>query len=433
MAFGLNRIMAVLLFAGAATLHGQPISIIATPSAVTLPGPSVKGSYFTGESIVSLRFSGPCAQPSSTCQETFRVATSAPWIKMRVGSGPLTPGPWVTQPMTIYVSGDMQLAGGPGQYSGLIRFETSSGIFSTVSIAMSVSAPPPTVPIPKVRRIESSAYFTVAGLGPKTLVSLYGERLAAAAVAATELPLPVRLGSTEVFFCEKSATGKQCSPLQLLYVSPGQVNALLDFRSLSSARPGLAVRANGYWDETTVDLSTSSFNEITATGISPGVFFAGYDCPIGSTDVPCGLSATQQVPAQIERGTITNESFSVLSSKTPTSPGRVISIWMTGARDTSGQENEAERIRDMGFELVFIYAPAGSTVERTLRPRVLYIGNTPGSPGVTQLNVEVPPSIALDAGLCTSPREVEIQLRALSLSRRMRIPLRAADGAPECQ
>lgn len=81
--------------------------------------------------------------------------------------------------------------------------------------------------------VSAASFLTNAALAPDSIASGFGEKLAAAVVAASGLPLPTSLAGVTVKL--KDAAGVELTA-PLLFVSPGQINYLIP----EGSRPGLA-------------------------------------------------------------------------------------------------------------------------------------------------------------------------------------------------
>ncbi len=178
-------------------------------------------------------------------------------------------------------------------------------------------------------------------------VSIYGTRLAAAEAYATAVPLPATLGDTSVFV--------EDIPIQLSYVSPNQINALMPSYVPYTM---LGISANDSVVRVKVRTPEGEANHTIALGL--------YARAIYSRD------GSGSGPALI----LSPESR-ILDS---VSPGSTVILY-SACRLPSDME---VRIGDR---------PA----------RVDFAGPAPGFAGVNQLNVHVPLNLASDRVILTSP------------------------------
>jgi uncharacterized protein (TIGR03437 family) len=105
----------------------------------------------------------------------------------------------------------------------------------------------------------SAASFSRNTLAPDSIVSIYGSGLATSTAAALALPLPTSLAGTIVAVTD-SDNNRQTAAL--LFVSPGQVNAVIP----SGLRAGPATVA------VTNSAGTVMQSTVTLAGVAPGLF-----------------------------------------------------------------------------------------------------------------------------------------------------------------
>ena len=113
---------------------------------------------------------------------------------------------------------------------------------------------------PNPTAVLNAASFT-PGAAPGSLQSLFGERLALETAAASELPLPEALGGVRIEIIDST---EAAHAVQLLYVSPGQIN----FLTPSEATPGAAVLRLTREGEEPVE------SALTISVAAPGLFSA---------------------------------------------------------------------------------------------------------------------------------------------------------------
>jgi len=89
----------------------------------------------------------------------------------------------------------------------------------------------------RLRTVRNSAAPAVEGpLAPGTIVSLFGDGLAASTLSAADAPLPVKLGDAEVIVAG--------IPARIYYASPSQINALLP-ENVTDGEVSVEVRVGG--------------------------------------------------------------------------------------------------------------------------------------------------------------------------------------------
>lgn len=182
----------------------------------------------------------------------FRVTdiNNLPYPSVRVlattsGGGVFTPDSAVTDE-----SGTVQFAWTPGQGAPNLLTAYLEGTAPEAGVVASVLGRPTLA----TAGIVNSASFK-PGIAPGSLASIFGSNLSTTSPAGASLPLPTRLGGTQVFL--------NGVPTSLLYVSDRQVNFLVP----SSASQGT----------TEIRVSTSAGDSpalaLTLTPVEPGVFF----------------------------------------------------------------------------------------------------------------------------------------------------------------
>lgn len=170
---------------------------------------------------------------------------------------------------------------------------TLAGLFSTGGTAFAQSQPA----APVIAGVVDSASYS-ANIAWGELVSIFGANLSDGGTYQAQIvPLPTQLGPTQVF------SGTEA--LQLLYVSPTQINLLM-----STANPPQNCQGVG---GQCVNL-TVQVGGLTSVGwnngyslYAPALFSSGFDCPYlgwpnsAATNVPCGLSSPRSLANFLDR------------------------------------------------------------------------------------------------------------------------------------
>ncbi|MFB3827327.1 MAG: hypothetical protein ACE15B_11190 [Bryobacteraceae bacterium] len=210
----------------------------------------------------------------------------------------------------------------------------------------------------------SAASLALGNVAPDSLVSLFGANFSAAMEAAPSLPLPTTLAGSTVKITD-SGGGQQLA--SLIFVSPGQVNAVLP-ANVSSGQATLEVASSS---------NAVSLGSVTVSAVAPGLFTANQDgkgAPsaffsrygasglIGSDYVfQCTAGVGTCSPAPLEIG--------------PASETEVIELYGTGIRNR-------QALTDAQATIGGIAAP------------VMYAGAQAQYPGLDQVNVQVPKALA---------------------------------------
>ena len=217
-----------------------------------------------------------------------------------------------------------------------------------------------------------AASYDRQSLAPSTIASIFGTDLSAETVAASSQPLPSDLGGVRVKV--RDSKGKE-QWVQLLYVSPTQINFLVPSDVAEGELIVTVVRG-------TVESSAGKFN---LEPVAPGLFSAD------STGSGPAAAQIQRVAADGTQTFETTASFNRATSKFEYQPivmntgTSLISddvylvLYGTGMRNRSSLQNVRVRIGGQEGE-------------------VLYVGDQFAYPGLDQVNVRLPQSLA-GAGL----------------------------------
>lgn len=280
---------------------------------------------------------------------------------------------------------------------------------------------------PKIGAITNAGYFAGNTLAPGTFVSIYGEALAPTTTAAANVPFPTKLSGVEVLLCGLAQSAPACTPQGIVFVSPGQVNFLLDYGERRSGY--IAVRVGGRLD---ADYAAGNHGypvQVIRNEVTPGVFAAGFDCPSGSP-APCGLSATRQSEQQIMRPMITDAAYQPIFSGRPGQPGAAGIIWATGLGYPGVSGDLQPRVR---LELAAKFRLNGTGAPSTLAVPVLFAGAAPGFAGLYQVNYLLPVELARAAGACGTAREIMLELGSLTTTLSLPLVVRADPSSNGCR
>ncbi len=214
-------------------------------------------------------------------------------------------------------------------------------------------------PIPPVINpngiVNSASLAPMAPIAPGSLVGIFGTHLADAPLAAQALPLPTELGQTQVLI------GAQ--ELPLLFVSDGQINAVLPFEVAVNARLQVVVRRG---------TSYTTPVAVTLTQTEPAVF-----------------TRDQSGEGQ---GLAFHAAFRFVDAANPATAGDVIVIYTTGLGEVTppipaGTPAPLDSLHPT-------VKPVTVTIGGVNAPQVLFAGLAPGYTGLYQVNVVVPEGVA---------------------------------------
>ncbi len=203
---------------------------------------------------------------------------------------------------------------------------------------------------PGISGIKDAASYTTGPFSPGSMIVIFGNDLAGSTAQAQAFPLPQTLGETTVY------VGLQAIPL--IYVSPGQINALLPYDIANSGTVDVFVQNRG--------VSTQPFT-INLAPANPGVF----------TVDQSGLG----------QGTILNQDFSVNGPNNPAVRGSTVQIYCQGLGPVTNPVIAGD-------------AAPPSPLSNTVNPvtvavggidaQVPFAGLAPGFAGLYQVNATVP-------------------------------------------
>jgi uncharacterized protein (TIGR03437 family) len=192
-------------------------------------------------------------------------------------------------------------------------------------------------------------------LSPGSLASIFGNNLASSPAAATA-PLPTTLGGATV-----SVNGKAAP---LIYVGPGQINFQVPWET-AVGNATVTVTANGV---------NSNAVTVPVLAAAPGLFFVS------------GSPLDRQNQAAIQ-----NSDYTLNSPNNPALAGTPIIAYLTGAGPVSppvstGVPSPLNPLSNLTSSYNAMLWPNAATVA--------FAGMTPGSVGLTQMNVSIPPGLA---------------------------------------
>ena len=208
----------------------------------------------------------------------------------------------------------------------------------------------------------SAAWNTGAGgLAPGSLVSIYGDKLAATSATAASLPLPTTLAGIGASITD--ASGVQ-TPLPLFYAGPSQINAEIP----ESASLGPAV--------ITINTPTGPVGSpVVLNPVAPAVFVANQS----GTGVAAAILVTNQSDGSQTAAEIFNS---------PCAAGSCVGIPLDVSAGESALELFGTGIQNRASLSDVTVMIGGQTLAAA------YAGPAPGFTGLDQVNVLLPPSLA---------------------------------------
>jgi uncharacterized protein (TIGR03437 family) len=287
-------VITVVVPSAANTPLNIPVTLnITAPQTITVtPSSLATFTYAAGSSTapaaqnvqLSTTGTGSVAFTTTTTSNPAGLITVTPSSGTISGSNPAT--------LAIGLSPTVLATLAAGSYSGTVTISTANGGSQTLTVNLTVQPTPP----PAISTILNAASFTPGAVAPGELVSLFGTNIGPTTpvgLTNTSGMVPTTLGNTMVTF--------DGVPAPLIYVSSGQVNAIVPYEIAGRVTTNVVVSRNGV-------ASMSLQQRVVDT--SPAIF-----------------SATQTGNGQ---GAILNANNTPNSSANPAAKGSVVQIYATG-------------------------------------------------------------------------------------------------------
>jgi len=349
------------------TITSEP-TVTATPTTISLTY-QVGGTSPT--STINVSAGG------ATANFTAVAASTAGWLAVSPGSG--TTATSGTNNLTVSLVPSVlatllpNATGSP--YTGTITISGTSPALGTTIINVSLNI---TAPLPTITGITNAASGAVGPLAPGEMISIYANAANPIGPATlvqlngTTCPspctqVPTTMGGVQVFFLPIGV------PAPLIFVSAGQINAVVPYQAAAIANLSVEVKYLG---------QTSNAFPVTMAGTAPGVFTA---------------LSTGTGPAAVNQYDAKGNYQGVNSATNPAQRGWIVAIYMTG-------EGVVSPAATTGSVTQVSAAPPYTPVPVSGAPAVL-IGNQPASvagygevagvvSGFLQVNAIVPQSVA---------------------------------------
>jgi uncharacterized protein (TIGR03437 family) len=321
-----------------------PGQMSVTPSSLTLTAPA--GTSASGVISVGVVSGTPyfTVQAASLDPNQFESATL---IQYSVSPGTSTNE--FTAPATIQVTGTG--SGLPSIHYSSLTVSWDGGS-ATIPVTIYATAAPATPPV--MSAIVSSGSSTPGAIAPGELISIFGMGFSGPPLGPevdSNGNVAANLGGTQILINDLAAP--------LVYVSPGQVNAVVPFNAGSGA----------------------ASIQVIAAGLQSGAWA-----------VPLAPSAPSIFTANasgVGQAAIVNQDGSINSASNPALRGTAIQIYATGG----GQISPPASTGIVAAGQANLALPVSVTVGG-VNAQVLYAGAAPGEiEGVVQVNVMVPQSV----------------------------------------
>lgn len=294
----------------------------------------------------------------STLQQTLSVTGYPAFLPYTVAASTTSGGNWLTaqalnpntNPSLVNVSANPNgLAA--GTYTGLVALQPSDPTIAVIYVPVTLNVSPSA---PAITAITNAASFAPGAVAPGEFITIFGS--AAGPLIGVRFPglnaqgmIDTTLAGTQVFFDE--------IPAPIIYSSAGQVSAIVPFGIAGRASTSVVVQYLG---------AASTPIPLRVVDAIPGIFM---------------LDASGQ-------GAILNQNGSVNSAQNPAAAGSIVSIYATGAGQTTPPEVEGQIVNTTPFPKPVL--PVTASIGGADAP-VSYAGAAPGLPtGLLQVNARVP-------------------------------------------
>jgi len=301
----------------------------------------------------------------AAAQVTFTASTgNGTWLSVAPSSG--------TTPVTATVSANPS-ALAAGTYAGSITVASpGSGIASmTVPVTLTVTTPSA---IPQMAAVTNAASFVPGPVAPGELITIFGSGIGPVTLAASSVSssgvVEDMVADTQVLF--------DGNPAPIIYTSTMQVAVIVPYEVASDASTILQIVYKG--------VKSNQVN-LRVVSASPAMFTLN----------------------TMGQGAILDQDGTVNSATDGASAGSIVSIYATGAGQTSpsGVDGKIAVAGSLAMPVLPVTVSIGGE-----QAEVLYAGDAPGlASGVLQVNVKVPANltsgtevpVGLNVGSYTSP------------------------------
>jgi uncharacterized protein (TIGR03437 family) len=249
-----------------------------------------------------------------------------------------------------------------GTYMGAVQVASGSGAVQTVDITLVVS--PAGTPV--VLSITNGGSLQTGAVSPGEIVSIYGNGIGPATPANGTSFTPTASGTVPTTLANITVTFNNVAA-PLIFVSPGQINAIVPYEVAGQASVPVVVKNNG--------TASASFT-VPVAASAPAIFSLGEN---GSG-----------------QGAILNQNLSINGASNPELPGNEIAIYATG----EGVITPAGMTGCITGDTLPVPKPVGN-VSVTIggQPATIdFVGEAPGLVcGGLQINVTIPTSVGAGA------------------------------------
>lgn len=342
---------------------------------ITITSPGAAGSPQTVQVTLTVTATPTISVTPGTLNFSYQLGGSAPasqTVQVAATQGSLAfsasastsgnSGNWLSlTPISGSTPASLSVAVNPtglaaGTYNGTVTVTSAGASNSPQTVAVTLVVTPATLPVPTT--VVNAASGIPGALAPGEIISIYGTYLGPAkgvGLIVSGGKVQTTLAGIQVLFDGLAAP--------LLYVSSGQINAVVPFELNGRFQTRMQVSNNG---------TVSSTLDLAVTPAAPGLF-----------------TLTQNGMGQ---GAILNSTGNVNGTNSPAAKGSIIVLYATGGGETTpiGVTGAVTPIDGTGLKQI-----SGVTVMvGGQAATVLYAGSAPGFvEGALQINVQLPANV----------------------------------------
>lgn len=245
-------------------------------------------------------------------------------------------------------------AGGPAAV--VVNAQSATGLQGTVAVPGNLDANP-SVPIINSGGIANAASIAPTIVAPGEFISIFGANLGPTTLAEAQPPYPTTLAGTQVLL------GGQALPLEV--VSTGQINALIPYETALNGTQQMVVQQGGAY---------SMPEDVIVAAAQPGVF----------TQLLTGQGPGVIVVVKADGTQFVN------TTSRPASAGDALVIYCAGlgAVNPPVADGDGAPLTPLSRTVATVTVTIGGQPAT-----VAFSGQTPGFPGLYQVNVTVPSGV----------------------------------------
>ncbi len=347
--------------AGASPLYiPVTLDVTASTSAISLSATTASFNVLAGAMSTpvsqSVQVTSSTAGTSVPFTASFVPSTGGNFLTVMPSSGN-TPAT-----LTLSVNAAVSSTLSAGTYTGDVQVSSGTGAIQSVKVTLVVSA----TGTPVVLAITSGASLQSGAVSPGEIITIFGNGIGPAS-PSIGTPFNPSGGTVATTLANVTVTFNNV-PAPLIFVAPGQINAIVPYEVAGLTSVPVVVDNNG--------TSSTAFTA-PVTAVTPAMF--------SLADNGSG------------QGAILNSDASINGSGNPAAPGSIISIYATG-EGVITPAGTTGCISGGTLPLPTPVAPVSVTIGGQPASSIEYAGEAPDSVcGLLQINATLPSSLAAGA------------------------------------